>query len=96
MSSGKKYKIVFNTLVWSDLRNIDKYTADRIEVVMDSRLSKAPDLYGLPLRTPLKGFRKLRIGDYRVVYFIHSNTVIVEAIGHRKNIYPTILKRLGL
>ncbi|MDZ4838686.1 MAG: type II toxin-antitoxin system RelE/ParE family toxin [Bacteroidota bacterium] len=37
----------------------------------------------------MKGHRRLRVGDYRVIYRIESetNTVIVVAIKHRKDIY---------
>ncbi len=47
-------------------------------------------------RTPEKGdqmkpsqFRRLRVGDYRVIYEIdmQSKRVIVLHIGHRKNVY---------
>lgn len=94
--SGKKWKIVFNSLVYSDLDGIDKYSALKIKTIIELRLSQAPNLYGLPLRAGLKGFRKLRISDYRVVYFISDSTVLIEGIGHRKNIYEMIKKRLGL
>jgi len=38
---------------------------------------------------PLKGLRSLRIGNYRVIYKkeIQIITIIILAIGHRKNIY---------
>lgn len=94
--SGKKWKIIYNSLAFSDLKGIDKYSAEKIKTVISLRLSKAPDIYGLPLRSPLKGFWKLRIGDYRVVYSAHGDRVLIEGIGHRKNIYAIIKKRLGL
>lgn len=47
---------------------------------------------GIPLRKTLKGYYKLRVGDYRIVYDLdtsHSRVVII-AVGHRKNIYTTL------
>ena len=85
--SGKKWRVVFNSLVYSDLENIDKHSALKIKDIIKERLYESPDLYGLPLRKSLKGYRKLRIGDYRVVYFTSGDTVLIEGIGHRKNIY---------
>jgi len=37
----------------------------------------------------LKGFYKLRVGDYRVIYEIlyEERTIVVHAIGHRRDIY---------
>ena len=94
--SGKKWKIVFDSLAYSDFEDIDRYSAEKIKIIIKMRLSQAPHMYGLPLRAGLKGLRKLRIGDYRVVYLISNNAVLIEGIGHRKNIYDMIKKRLGL
>jgi mRNA-degrading endonuclease RelE of RelBE toxin-antitoxin system len=40
-------------------------------------------------RLKLSQFRRLRVGDYRVVYEIHRrpNRVIVLYVDHRKNVY---------
>ncbi len=45
--------------------------------------------FGKPLQYSLKGHRRLRVGNYRVVYRIEvtTNTVIVIAIKHHKDIY---------
>jgi len=36
-------------------------------------------------------FHKVRIGDYRIIYGIHENTLIIliVKIGHRKDVYDT-------
>lgn len=43
----------------------------------------------IPLSAELKGFFKLRIGDWRIVYEIDysEEKVIVHSIGHRDKIY---------
>lgn len=53
---------------------------------------------GYPLRRELKGYHKLRVGDYRIVYEIRRTqiTVVVIGIGHRKNIYDTLARRTRL
>ena len=45
--------------------------------------------FGKPLRYSFKGHRRLRIGDYRVVYRIEQENmlVIIIAIKHRKDVY---------
>lgn len=45
--------------------------------------------FGKPLRYSLKGHRRIRVSDYRVVYCIEPevNTVIIVAIKHRKDVY---------
>lgn len=45
--------------------------------------------FGKPLRYSLKGHRRLRVSDYRIVYRIEAetNTVVIIAIKHRKEVY---------
>ena len=40
-----------------------------------------------PLAGQLKGTFKLRVGDWRAVYTLEGNTIIIQFIGHRSNIY---------
>jgi mRNA interferase RelE/StbE len=35
----------------------------------------------------LKGTFKLRVGDWRVVYTVEGNTIVIQFIGHRREIY---------
>jgi mRNA interferase RelE/StbE len=67
----------------------------RIATAIETRLTHAPQQYGAPLRKTLKGYWKLRVGDYRVVYKVESNQVWILAIQHRKTVYEGILQRLG-
>ena len=48
-----------------------------------------PLKFGLPLKRNLKGFMKLRVGDYRIIYTIKNKTVtvLIIKIGHRKEVY---------
>lgn len=43
------------------------------------------------LADDLSGLYKLRVGDYRVIYEVlpDDQTIVVHAIGHRKDIYRT-------
>ena len=60
-----------------------------IKRAIEERLLVNPVHFGKPLRYSLKGHRRLRVGDYRIVYRIdtETNTVIIVAIKHRKDIY---------
>jgi len=64
------------------------YTAKTlIKRVIEQRLLIDPVSFGKPLRYSLKGHRRLRVGDYRIVYRIELQNVIVVAIKHHKEIY---------
>ncbi|MBI5026827.1 MAG: type II toxin-antitoxin system RelE/ParE family toxin [Nitrospirae bacterium] len=65
----------------------------RIKNAIETRLAVAPHQYGEPLRKTLKGYWKLRVGDYRVVFKIMSNEVWIFGIIHRKKAYEMIEKR---
>lgn len=68
----------------------------RIKQVIETRLMTAPHQYGEPLRKTLKGYWKLRVGDYRVVFKVVKNEVWILGIIHRKDVYEKIVKREGI
>lgn len=47
-----------------DLSRIDKRSRSRIRTAIEERLANQPEVYGKPLRRTLKGYWKLRVGDY--------------------------------
>jgi len=73
-----------------DLPLIDRKSKDRIRKAIEERLQTAPQEYGRPLRKSLKGYWKLRVGDYRVVFKVTESEVWILGIKHRKSIYVDI------
>jgi mRNA interferase RelE/StbE len=67
---------------------------ERIRRAIESRLMTAPQEYGLPLRKSLRGYWKLRVGDYRVVFKVEGEVIYVLGIRHRKNIYEDVPGRI--
>jgi mRNA interferase RelE/StbE len=60
--------------------------------IVETRLITFPHQYGEPLRKTLKGYWKLRVGDYRVVFKIVENEIRILGIIHRKKVYEKIEK----
>jgi mRNA-degrading endonuclease RelE of RelBE toxin-antitoxin system len=58
-----------------------------IKQAIEERLMVDPIGFGKPLRYSLKGLRRLRVGDYRVMYQVKGKTVTIVAIKHRKDVY---------
>lgn len=60
-----------------------------IREAIEKKLTLDPVKFGKPLRYSLKGFRRLRVGAYRVIYRIDEGRVIVIVvdIDHRKEVY---------
>ncbi len=92
------WKILYHYEVDDDLSSIGSAAARRIMRAIDSKLATDPLNFGAPLSGNLANFRKLRIGDYRVVYQVLNRKVIVFvlAIGPRrdKEIYKAAMKRI--
>jgi len=76
-------------VITEDIPALPKTMKDRIQRAIEERLMTEPVAYGKPLRYELKGRRRLRVGDYRVIYLVDENNkkVTVTAIQHRRDIY---------
>ncbi len=82
-----KYSVVYlEEVVKKHIPNLSSKTKALIKKAIEERLMKDPIEFGKPLRYSLKGHRRLRVSDYRVVYRISedSNTVIILAIKENK------------
>ena len=77
-----------------DIPQLNKTLKNRIKKAIEERLSISPHQYGEPLRKTLKGYWKLRVGDYRVVYKVERKEVWIFAIINRKDVYKKIIKRI--
>ncbi len=78
-----------------DLSKIRKKDKELIRRAIEERLTTHPEIYGRPLRATLKGFWKLRIGDYRVVFKVVGDEIHILAITHRKDVYQKAKRRIA-
>jgi mRNA interferase RelE/StbE len=80
------YKIAFKKSVGRDLKKIGKEQSikilERIEKELSTKARKFPEL-----KVQFSGLRKCRIGDYRVIFAIINDTVLITRIRHRKEVY---------
>ena len=72
-----------------DIPALPKAIKAQVRKAIEKKLMSDPQLFGKPLRFNYSGLRRIRVGDYRVIYKIEPNKkiVTVTAIGHRKDIY---------
>ena len=70
-----------------DIPRVGSNIAVRIENFIRNRLRVNPIKYGFYLRGTLSGYRKLRVGDWRIIYRIFDKEIRVIAINNRKDIY---------
>ena len=90
-----KYSIHFHPdVIKKDIPKLDNIWKENIKKSIRSKLIAHPELYGFPLRQDLKGLRKLRVGDYRVIYQVKEKKVLIIVIGHRSTVYKIIWRRI--
>lgn len=85
-----KYQIHYlEEVVRKHIPGLSSSAKTLIKRAIEERLMIDPIGFGKPLRYSLKGHRRLRISDYRIVYRIEAETniVIIIAIKHRKDVY---------
>jgi mRNA interferase RelE/StbE len=73
-----------------DLPKLNRNIQKRIKTAIEQRLLVSPERYSEPLRRTLKGYRKLRVGDYRIVLKPESEHILILGICHRKDVYERI------
>ena len=77
-----------------DLPKINRNIQKRIKTAIEKRLLVEPERYSEPLRRTLKGYRKLRVGDYRIVLKLQDQDILILAICHRKDVYQRMECRI--
>jgi mRNA interferase RelE/StbE len=77
-----------------DLPKISSEARRRIGRLIEARLGTEPARFGAPLGGSLRGYWKLRVGDYRVVFKVAGRDVWILAVLHRRDVYERASRRL--
>ena len=77
-----------DSVVREDISGLSAAARRRIRKAIETKLSSNPIEFGKPLRYSFKGARRLRVGDYRVIYRLEPpDVVLIVKIGHRREVY---------
>jgi len=80
------HRVAFKKSVSKDLKRLGRGEAERVLArlaeELPERAHSCPELKG-----KFSGLRKLRVGDYRVIFAIVGDTAIVTRIRHRQDAY---------
>lgn len=84
-----RFKIKYLEVVKKQTTGIPSNIKNTIKNAVEERLTTNPVEFGKPLRYSFKGHRRMRVGNYRIIYRIENSTktIIIIAIKHRKDIY---------
>ena len=88
MSGGGPYAIEYDPKALKELRNLDRTMARRIVNAVNA-LAADPRSAGTRRLTGTVGLWRLRIGDYRVIYAIEDDELLILAlrVAHRSAVY---------
>ena len=83
------YRIEYlESVVDEDIPKLTRSVRKQVKTAIAKKLASHPIEFGKPLRFSLKGARRLRVGDWRVIYKIEPpDLVLVVKIGHRREVY---------
>ncbi len=83
--------IYLESVLEKDIFKIPIDTRKRILDAIERKLMVAPAVYSKPLSGIFRGYYKFRVGQYRVVYRIEKQAIIVVVIiSHRKDVYQKL------
>ena len=80
------YKIVFTKRAMRDISKLEPEIKEKLGDAL-RRYSKDPLNYARKMIDPSLGSYRFRIGDYRVIFDVEGDEIIVLRVGHRKEIY---------
>jgi len=69
------------------LKKLDKHEASQILDGIEEYASNQNSTKIKKLKTPFDGAYRLRIGDYRVIFYQEDSLILISKIAHRKQLY---------
>ena len=81
------YKLKYKSSVEKDLRRLDKKDVLLILQKLENQMDKL-EKTSKRLKGDFVGLLSYRVGNFRVIYTILENTILILRVGHRKNVRP--------
>lgn len=80
------YKLVYTRRAAKDISKLHGSVKEKIRKILE-KYAENPFLYARKMTDPTLGTYRFRIGEYRVIFDIEDNKIIVLRLGHRRDIY---------
>ncbi|MDH5794090.1 MAG: type II toxin-antitoxin system RelE/ParE family toxin [Candidatus Bathyarchaeota archaeon] len=81
----KKSELLFTREFLRRLRRLDKQV--QIRILRELKVLEGNPFCGKRLLGHLSGLFSFRVGEFRVIYSLSGNKVIVRTVGHRREVY---------
>ena len=81
-----RYRLVYTRRAERDIQGLDPDIKERLGKAL-LRYEEDPLKHAEKLTQSVLGSYRFRIGDYRVVFDLEGNEIVVLRVGHRREIY---------
>ena len=80
-------KIEYDPKALKQLQKLNKHEAAKILDGIEAYAENPIKTKTKKLKTPFDGAYRLRIGDYRVIFYEEEGLMLISKIAHRKQVY---------
>lgn len=80
------YKLIYTKTAFHDIQKLDNVAKKRIKKKLEE-LSKNPMSLSKKLISSSLGTCRFRVGNYRIIFDIDKQNVVILRVGHRREIY---------
>ena len=80
------YKLIYTKTAFHDIQKLDNVAKKRIKKKLEE-LSKNPMSLSKKLINSSIGTYRFRVGNYRIVFDIYKQNIVILRVGHRREIY---------
>jgi len=81
------YDIQYDPKSVKQLQKLDKQTALKILNAIEEYTQNPKSKKTTKLKTPFDGAYRLRVGNYRVIFYVEDDLMLISKIAHRKEVY---------
>ena len=81
------YNIQYDPKALKELKKLNRDVASNILDGIEDYFQNPISTKIKKLKTPFDGAYRLRLGDYRVVFYQEDNFILISKIAHRKQVY---------
>ncbi len=81
----KKFELTFTREFLKGLKRLDKQT--QIRILRELKFLEDKPFASKQLVGRLSELKSFRVGDYRIIYQVSEQTIVIRTIGHRKKVY---------
>lgn len=80
------FELVYTQKARDEIARLDRVVQKRLAGKL-LEFSKEPLAFSKKIHDPRLGSYRFRVGDYRAIFDLHGNKIVILRIGHRREIY---------